>query len=190
MLRWVQETESDRRKRRHKTFRYETMWESHENFSTMLANSWTEAGEAFTLHELQLKINSVSTELSAWDRNTFGNVRQELKRLNLELDRLKSDPGRGTGPSHAEIKVVDKIMELNHREEIMWRQRSRITWLAAGDKNTKFFHMRASQRRKKNLISKLKKSDGQFTENEGEMGVLTSNFYKELYRSEGTSEME
>jgi len=75
-------------------------------------------------------------------------------------------------------------------EEVMWQQRSRILWLAAGDKNTHFFHLRTSQRRKKNRITKLKKPDGHFTEDVLEMGGLASSFYKELYTSEGTVHME
>jgi hypothetical protein len=53
---------------------------------------------------------------------------------------------------------------------------SRITWLAAGDKSTRFFHLRTSQRRKKNCISKLKKLDGQFIESEEEMGAMVTAF--------------
>ena len=63
-------------------------------------------------------------------------------------------------------------------------------WLSAGDKNTQFFHLRASQRRRKNKISKLKKSNGQFTENEDEMRAMATDFYKTLYRSEGTTDMD
>lgn len=72
----------------------------------------------------------------------------------------------------------------------MWQQRSRVRWLAAGDKNTRFFHLRASQRKKKNKIKCLKRLDGQITEDAQEMGRLATTFYKELYRSEGVSDME
>ena len=80
-------------------------------------------------------------------------------------------------------------MELNHREEIMWKQRSRITWLTEGDRNTRFFHLRASQQRRRNYISKLKNQDGQFTDNQVEMGVMATDFYRMLYTSEGTVNM-
>jgi len=63
-------------------------------------------------------------------------------------------------------------------------------WLSAGDKNTRFFHLRASLPRRKNKISKLKKPNGQVVENEEEMGALATEFYKTLYQSEGTHDME
>ena len=41
-------------------------------------------------------------------------------------------------PLHAELKINEKLVELYHWEELMWCQRSRLEWLASGDKNTIF----------------------------------------------------
>jgi hypothetical protein len=158
------------------------MWESHEDFTPWMSNAWQEGDKARTAQELHRKLVAVTKKLDGWGRTTFGHVRLELKRLREELEQLQADPSR-TGPSHREIKITDRIVELNHREEIMWQQRSRISWLMAGDKNTRFFHLRASQCRRKNRISKLKRPDGQLTEDLQEMGNLISSFYKELYTS-------
>jgi hypothetical protein len=49
--------------------------------------------------------------------------------------------------------------------------------------------MRASQRRNKNKISKLKKPDGTITEDTKELGRMTTRFYQDLYQSEGTHNM-
>lgn len=83
--------------------------------------------------------------------------------------------------------MVDPIVELNHRDrkEIMWTQRSRITWLVEGDKSTRFFHLRASQRRRRNKNIRLKRADGSLTKNENEMANLTTAFYKGLYATKG-----
>ena len=188
MLRWQQVSGRKGRKKK-KIFRYEMMWEAHDQFFPMLARTWFDAGEARTVTELQEKLASVSGSLSEWSVNSFGNVRRELKNLYAELEQLRADPMR-VGPSHAEIKVQERIVELNHREEIMWKQCSRIMWLAEGDKNTWFFHLRASQRRRRNQITKLRKPDGEITKNEVEMGALASAFYKDLYTSEGIEDME
>jgi len=131
----------------------------------------------------------------------FAKVATEIVRCDEQARQLGKDnlwpcpsrakaPKGGTGPTYVENKIADRIVELNHREEIMWQQRTRIRWLAAGDKNTRFFHLRASQRRKKNSIKRLKRPDGQFTEDIQEMGNLTSSFYRNLYTSEGTIGME
>lgn len=84
-----------------------------------------------------------------------------------------------------EIKISDRLVELYHREELMWRQRSRIEWLSAGDRNTKFFHLRASIRRKKNMIKALSNSLGVLTDNPAELRVLVNAVYNTLYTFEG-----
>ena len=102
---------------------------------------------------------------------------------------MRNMPNR-SGPSHAELKIVEKLLELRHREEIMWKQRARIEWLRAGDKYTRFFRLRATRRRRKNMITRLKKPDGQITEDGQEMASLATSFYKTLYASEGIENME
>jgi hypothetical protein len=94
---------------------------------------------------------------------------------------MRSQQGR-TEPSYEEIKTVQRLEEVLHREEIQW--------LAEGDKNTRFFHLRASQRKKKNRVAELSKSDGTVTTDEGEMGSIANSFYQNLYSSEGVSGMD
>ena len=57
-----------------------------------------------------------------------------------------------------------QINKVQVREEMMWNQRSRAFWLKWGDKNTKFFHATASQRRRKNWIMELQNPSGEWQE--------------------------
>ncbi|XP_071680070.1 uncharacterized protein [Lolium perenne] len=146
-------------------------------------------GKARNLTELQTKIEAVTSSLRSWGSTTFGSVRNETRTLREDLKRMREDTAR-VGPTHAELKTVERLTELAHREEIMWRQRSRVQWLAEGDKNTRFFHLRASQRKRKNKIERLRQTNGEMTDNPSLMASATNTFYKDLYRSEGTEDME
>ena len=88
-------------------------------------------------------------DLIAWSKTTFGNTRDWLEAKQGELTALKE---AGYGMNVERIQVKREINELLHHEEVFWRQRSRSILLPVGDKNTKFFHLRASQRQKKNNI--------------------------------------
>ena len=104
--------------------------------------------------------------------------------LKKELERLRGSPNR-SGPSQVEVKINDRLIELYLREELMWRQRSRVQWLSEGDRNTHFFHLRASMRRRKILIKAPQKPYGQVTEDVTEMQQLALDYYKLMYTSEG-----
>lgn len=111
----------DNMQKEHREFWYEVMWEEHESFPASLAESWQQEREAVTTKDLQLKLKGVANHLGRWERQTFGHVRRELKRHKEDLERMQSDPHR-LGPSQAELKIVERINELHHREEVMWRQ--------------------------------------------------------------------
>lgn len=69
------------------------------------------------------------------------------------------------------------------KDEVYWEQRTRVNWLKSGDKNTKFFHSYASQRRSSNSIKSLEGEDGRRMEYNVEMGEIATNFFKNLFTS-------
>ena len=107
----------------------------------MMMETWQSEAKATTVQELHNKLSDVATKLSSWERMTFGHVKREMRRLKGELEIMQADPLR-QGPTQAELKVAERIMELNYREGLMWKQRARLQWLASGNKNTRFFHIR------------------------------------------------
>jgi hypothetical protein len=117
-----------------------------------------------------------------WKRQHFKPISKELdkKRKQLEEFLTCSD-----AESIAEQKKIRAEMdELLYREELMWMQRSRIAWLREGDRNTRFFHRKATWRQKKNKISKLRRSDGSWTEDMQEIGDMATDFFQQLYTRE------
>lgn len=144
------------------------MWDSHAELKPTVRSAWESEGNNQTASGIRAKLDALAHNLGDWSKSTFGSVRGEIRRLKKELERLRSEVPR-VGPSHAEIKINDRLIELYLREELMWRQRSRVEWLSAGDRNTHFFHMRASMRQRKNLIKALQRPDGQLTEDMTEM---------------------
>ena len=87
--------------------------------------------------------------------------------------------------SHMEKKTMEKISEVVFQEEIWIKQRSRINWLKAGDRNSAYFHAQVAQRRRTNYISTLQHSDGSLCDGMEEVKVEVQEFYKLLYSSQG-----
>ena len=176
----LQLVQSNRGGKKAKQFRYEVMWETHSDLKPTVHATWDANSQNLLVGEVRANLEALAKNLGVWAQTTFGSVRGEIRSLNKELDRLRSDV-RWVGPSHAEIKVNDRLAELYLREELMWRQCSRVDWLSAGDRNSHFFHMRASMRRRKNLIKALQKPDGQVTMELTEMQqrwhlIFTNNY--------------
>ena len=91
-------------------------------------------------------------ELSRWNKTVFGHVpRQIQKKRNVLNDLVLRDQN---GRNGREInKIRKEINELLDCEEVMWQQRSKVQWMGLGDHYTKYFHSKASRRKKKNTIT-------------------------------------
>jgi hypothetical protein len=125
-----------------------------------------------------------ATPLAMLRRKSEKEIRELSDLLAILWDNISRQ-----GPSYEENKISQHLTELYEREEIMWRQHSRVQWLAEGDKNTCFFHLRASQIKKINRITRLTRPNGGVTQDDQEMADLTSTFYEDLYISEGVTNM-
>ncbi len=65
----------------------------------------------------------------------------------------------------------------------MWRQRSKALWIANGDRNTKYFHGTASQRRRRNYIPGLRDERGEWHDSIERMTSLLIEYYEALFNT-------
>ncbi len=86
------------------------------------------------------------------------------------------------GKDHPRFRCLQKkLHELLSKEERMWRQCLRADWLKAGDQNTRYFHCRATQRKRRNYIHQLRDSNGSWTTCPSQVPSMFINFYTELF---------
>jgi hypothetical protein len=162
--------------------RYEVMWEREPSLAATVEEAWSRRIPVQDLGDVHSSMKSIMSSMYSWKMQYFKSVPRELEKRRNELESLLQASDEESLEKKA--KLTKEMDEILYREEIMWLQRSRGAWLREGDQNTKYFHRRASWRRKKNRICKLKREDGTWTMDTHEMEGMAIDFFKKLYARE------
>ena len=118
--------------------------------------------------------------LEARHKREFGHVGRKIAELQKQLEWLELQP-----LSHEINKELKGVrIKLNcwlEKENNIWRQRSRLNWFQSGDRNTSFFHAKASARLKKNFIEGILDENETWQEDDEKVEEVVVAYYNELF---------
>jgi hypothetical protein len=172
-----------------KLFRFEEMWTSDAGCEKTIAASWKSMKSGVPMYQVWDKIHACRKGLRRWSYHSFGSMKKQIHEVEQRLKQAETNSMMGR--DHLQYKMLQKELHtLLGKEERMWRQRSRSEWLQAGDKNTRYFHCRATQRRRRNRILQLKDSTGSWTTHQTQVPHMFINFYNDLFTSANPSQVE
>ncbi|KAK3204777.1 hypothetical protein Dsin_018823 [Dipteronia sinensis] len=128
------------------------------------------------------KLSGCARKLEAWSKDKFGSLGKLITSKRAELESLVSR-AREAGVSKDITRVESELDNLLSKEEIYWKQRSRADWLATGDRNSRYFHRKASVRKKSNWIEMLEDVDGRKFTNEANISGAARRYFEALFTS-------
>lgn len=144
---------------------------------------WWHGGDEF-----DQKLAHIEGELKTWRHTTFGCMRTKKRSLLARLAGIRKQYHEGNINhflTSLEKTLQDELNDILYREELMWYQRSRTEWLHDGDRNTKYYHTKATNRKRKNRIHLLRRDNGTWLEDEVASKTHVNNFFHNLFLDNG-----
>lgn len=86
--------------------------------------------------------------------------------------------------------LCKELEQLYIDEGLYWRQWSKTTWMKEGDRNTHYFHTKATSRHRRSLITGLRNSAGQWQESPKEIEKIISDYFSSLFASSNPDPLE
>jgi hypothetical protein len=161
---------------RESIFRIEHWWLSLRGFDNECSILWT-SSEGL---DWEARHKALGKGLQRWARS---HPLPSNKLKDLEAQILAIQTIHPSLRDHTREAYLRAEYELTQKQlEIWWHQRSRVRWAQLGDRNTKFSHCSATERRRRNLIINLQHSDDTWTEGEQQTRALLVNYFKTLYQ--------
>ncbi|KAK9950633.1 hypothetical protein M0R45_006113 [Rubus argutus] len=96
-------------------------------------------------------LQNIGKRLQRWNKEKVGNIPKKVVLLREELQRLPFDDTRAEVQERRKT-VKQELTKYTAYEEELWAHRSRVTWMKAGDSNTKFFHNYVKSRGWRNKV--------------------------------------
>ncbi|KAK0579254.1 hypothetical protein LWI29_023440 [Acer saccharum] len=162
-------------------FYFENCWADDEDCKDIVSSVWDSCDTNGNLQDMLGRISTSGTKLDAWNGK-----KRYLQRHNIKTNRKAlQEAVAGNGPYNwNSIRGIEnKLDDALSTEENYWRQRAKADWMSKGDRNSRFFHAKASGRRARNRIAGLMDSTGVWKENNEDLVALISSYFTGLYSS-------
>ena len=165
------------------------MWLEEEGCRDTIESTWlfNALGQAMT--RVEGKIGHCKKKLKRWSRMAIGNITNLLKEKKAALRKAEEEAIAGRSINRV-TRLKREINDLLSKEEKMWKQRSRALWLHEGDRNTRYFHSRATHRYWHNRIEALENSMGEKCVDKNGIANILVDFYQNLFTSASPSWIE
>ncbi|XP_060960773.1 uncharacterized protein LOC133031308 [Cannabis sativa] len=162
-------------------FRFEQFWLKDKECAEIISSSWCHNSDSDSATQLVSSLSDCANNLQQWHSRKFGKMKQDIKHAQQVVHGLNtavnSDPD-----FHSKIHSAETILdELLVNEEQYWQQRSRVDWLQSGDRNTKFFHSKASARHSNNRIKALMDDHGHTVTTKDGISQLVTDYFQQLF---------
>jgi hypothetical protein len=170
-------------------FRYEAGWELEPDYKRTVEKAWSvPSSNLDPWQNLLRKIGSCQKEFQQWRYHSLGRDKRIFQSQCEVLARLQ---GEELAVERGKMKEIQNELQLKmEQEDIKWRQRSKTDWLQFGDKNSKFFHACANQRRRSNQIHSILDEQGLLRETQEDIGAAFTNYFNNLFATDGMEHME
>jgi hypothetical protein len=176
-------------RRKNNLFRVEDSWKAHPDYRDTVKQIWVaRRRRRDPMDNIVGKLNASKGPIKRWVRKKVQATEELIRKKTSDLEKLQQEDGKVDLRVEKELK--DEIHSLLEQEESKWKQRAKEEWLRNGDRNTKYFHACANQRKRRNTITAIQDVDGQeFTSLEGIERAFI-NYYQKLFTSEANPQAE
>ncbi|XP_074293711.1 uncharacterized protein LOC141620847 [Silene latifolia] len=132
---------------------------------------------------------ALCTSTWGWQNININKIGKALEKKRKQLARFNEGDRSETNVQKIR-QLIAKISTLCRQEEQYWRQRSRALWLKDGDRNTKFFHTRAGERKRKNFIAKLIDEDGMERVGTEDVTKVALDYFQGLFTTSNPTDFD
>jgi exonuclease III len=161
--------------------KFEARWLEEGDCEDVVKNAWSLAilsGDSMVAEA----IRCVGRDLHYWSKEVLGDLKNRIKKTKKDLARCRKE-NICQAQVDKEHLLKYKLSKLQDQKNIYWKQGAHAHWLKDGDQNTSFFHACASERKRTNLIKRLKNDSGGVVEGEEELKSFIANYYQTLFVS-------
>ena len=167
----------------HRPFRFKAFWTKDPSCGLVIGSAWSSSNYVISLtHSLVKKLKKTKFALKKWNSLYFGHIQTKIKSTMSHIDKVQQSP---PDPSclALEAKLKLDLDDLLLKEEILWKSKSRETWLACKDLNTKYFHASTLIKRRSNAVNYLNISEGNWVSNRATIGDNFVSHFSNLFTS-------
>jgi hypothetical protein len=133
----------------------------------------------------QNKIRVLRKYLRGWSKNLNGANKKEKEQITRKIDELdKKAESTILSPQEVDLRqcLNIRLIQILREEEIKWYQRAKANKLLHGDSNTKYFHLVANGKNRKQRIFQLEE-DGQIICGDDQLKNYITEYYRGLFGS-------
>jgi len=178
VLRFLQPTNH-----RHSSFKFLNIWADHSDFLSIVASLWHMPITGNPMFQLTSKLRRLKPGLKNLHYQHTDHITSRVTQAKASWDAAQialdshpdSEDAKATERAHAAA-----YMQLCKAEESYFKQKSRVQWLALGDRNTSFFHKSLLHRQVRNRIHNLQDDAGNIIHDQQEIGKLASTYFERL----------